>query len=182
MSGVANEAIERADDLPAKLGLDAVVAQLVVRFDGTETLETLLKQMASKLQAPLEGSFRRVYGSSRGSGPAVSCCLDNHMDPLILSFGRGQGHRPPVTRSGRPGVALWSWQSRRARGNSALGLCAGGCPASSNGHTITSFGQRVPDYHPEMLHELQSPDATVFEYWDHAVLSADGRFQVLFAR
>ena len=31
--------LERADDLPAKLGLDGVVAQLAARFDGTETLE-----------------------------------------------------------------------------------------------------------------------------------------------
>ena len=46
--------LERADDLPAKLGLDAVVAQLVVRFDGTETLETLLKQLASEQKAPLD--------------------------------------------------------------------------------------------------------------------------------
>jgi len=27
---------------------------------------------------------------------------------------------------------------------------------------------RVPDYHPDLLHELQSPDAAVFEYWNHA--------------
>jgi len=27
---------------------------------------------------------------------------------------------------------------------------------------------RVPDYQPQMLHELQSPDAAVFEYWNHA--------------
>jgi uncharacterized protein YcaQ len=27
---------------------------------------------------------------------------------------------------------------------------------------------RVADYHPKMLHELQSPDVAVFEYWDHA--------------
>jgi Methyltransferase small domain len=46
--------LERADDLPAKLGLDAVVAQLVVRFDGKETLETLLKQLASEQKAPLD--------------------------------------------------------------------------------------------------------------------------------
>src|SRR5581483_2096270 len=32
-------------------------------------------------------------------------------------------------------------------------------------HVIWS---RVPDYQPEMLHELQSPDAAVFEYWNHA--------------
>jgi Methyltransferase small domain len=46
--------LERADDLPAKLGLDAVVAQLVVRFDGTETLATLLKQLAAEQKAPLD--------------------------------------------------------------------------------------------------------------------------------
>jgi Methyltransferase small domain len=46
--------LERADDLPAKLGLDTVVAQLVVRFDGTETLETLLRQMAAEQKAPLD--------------------------------------------------------------------------------------------------------------------------------
>jgi len=27
---------------------------------------------------------------------------------------------------------------------------------------------RVPNYQPEMLHGLQSPDAAVFEYWNHA--------------
>ena len=27
---------------------------------------------------------------------------------------------------------------------------------------------RVPDYSPDMLHELQSPDVAVFEYWNHA--------------
>jgi uncharacterized protein YcaQ len=27
---------------------------------------------------------------------------------------------------------------------------------------------RVPDYHPDMLHELQDTDAAVFEYWNHA--------------
>ena len=27
---------------------------------------------------------------------------------------------------------------------------------------------RVPDYRPAMLHELQSTDAAVFEYWNHA--------------
>src|SRR5260370_2116965 len=27
---------------------------------------------------------------------------------------------------------------------------------------------RVPNYHPEMLHELQDPDAAVFGYWEHA--------------
>jgi uncharacterized protein len=27
---------------------------------------------------------------------------------------------------------------------------------------------RVPNYQSEMLHELQSPDAAVFEYWNHA--------------
>jgi hypothetical protein len=46
--------LERADDLPAKLGLDGVVAQLAARFDGTETLETLLKQLASEQKAPLD--------------------------------------------------------------------------------------------------------------------------------
>jgi Methyltransferase small domain len=46
--------LERADDLPAKMGLDAVVAQLAAHFDGTETLETLLKQLASEHNAPLD--------------------------------------------------------------------------------------------------------------------------------
>jgi uncharacterized protein YcaQ len=27
---------------------------------------------------------------------------------------------------------------------------------------------RVPNYHPDMLHELQDPNAAVFEYWNHA--------------
>jgi hypothetical protein len=46
--------LERADDLPAKLGLDAAVAQWVARFDGTETLETLLKQLALQQNVPLD--------------------------------------------------------------------------------------------------------------------------------
>jgi methylase of polypeptide subunit release factors len=46
--------LERADDLPAKLGLDALVAQLAARFDGTEMLETLLKQLASEQNVPLD--------------------------------------------------------------------------------------------------------------------------------
>ena len=40
---------------------------------------------------------------------------------------------------------------------------------------------RVPDYQPEMLHELQSPDAAVFEYWNHAASylpMADFRFSL----
>ena len=46
--------LERSDDLPAKIGLDGVVAQLAARFDGTETLETLLKELASEQKAPLD--------------------------------------------------------------------------------------------------------------------------------
>ena len=66
--------LERADDLPAKLGLDAVVAQLVVRFDGTKTLETLLKQLASEQGAPLDRVIPeglRVVKKARGSGLIV---------------------------------------------------------------------------------------------------------------
>jgi hypothetical protein len=47
--------------LPAKLGLDAAVAHWVARFDGTETMETLLKQLASRQK----GSAGP--GDSRGS-------------------------------------------------------------------------------------------------------------------
>jgi hypothetical protein len=36
------------------LRLDAAVAQWVARFDGTEMLETLLKQMATEQKAPLD--------------------------------------------------------------------------------------------------------------------------------
>ena len=46
--------LDRAGDLPAKLGLDAVVARLTARFDGSETVETLLKQLASDQKAPLD--------------------------------------------------------------------------------------------------------------------------------
>jgi SAM-dependent methyltransferase len=47
--------LERMDDLPAKMGLDAVVAQLAARFDGREALETLLRHLASERNIPLEG-------------------------------------------------------------------------------------------------------------------------------
>src|SRR5580704_619359 len=46
--------LERTDDLPAQMGLDALVAALAVRFDGTETLETHLKQLALEQKAPLD--------------------------------------------------------------------------------------------------------------------------------
>lgn len=40
---------------------------------------------------------------------------------------------------------------------------------------------RVPDYSPEMLHALQSPDGAVFEYWNHAASylpTSDFRFSL----
>jgi uncharacterized protein YcaQ len=40
---------------------------------------------------------------------------------------------------------------------------------------------RVPDYAPQMLHELQEPDRRVFEYWNHAASylpMADFRFSL----
>ena len=46
--------LERTDDLPAQMGLDTLVAALAARFDGTETLETHLKQLASEQSAPLD--------------------------------------------------------------------------------------------------------------------------------
>jgi len=46
--------LERTDDLPAKLGLDAVVAELTAHFDGTQTVEALLKKLALEQRAPLE--------------------------------------------------------------------------------------------------------------------------------
>jgi hypothetical protein len=52
--GVERCYLERADDLPAKLGLDAVVAELTAHFDGTQTLEALLKKLALEQRAPLE--------------------------------------------------------------------------------------------------------------------------------
>jgi hypothetical protein len=45
--------LERKDDLPVKMGLDAVVTELAARFDGTETVETLLKQLALERKAPI---------------------------------------------------------------------------------------------------------------------------------
>jgi hypothetical protein len=52
--GIERSYLERRDDLPAKLGLDAVVAELAVHFDGTQTVETLLKRLATEQMAPLE--------------------------------------------------------------------------------------------------------------------------------
>lgn len=52
--GVERCYLERTDDLPAKLGLDAVVAELTAHFDGTQTLEALLKKLALEQRAPLE--------------------------------------------------------------------------------------------------------------------------------
>jgi hypothetical protein len=46
--------LERSDDLPGKMGLDGIVAQLAARFDATETLETLFKKLASEQNAPVD--------------------------------------------------------------------------------------------------------------------------------
>jgi hypothetical protein len=46
--------LELTDDLPAQMGLDTLVAALAAGFDGTETLETHLKQLASEHKAPLD--------------------------------------------------------------------------------------------------------------------------------
>jgi hypothetical protein len=46
--------LERSDDLPAKIGLDAVIAQLAARFDGQETLERLLSRLALEQKVSLD--------------------------------------------------------------------------------------------------------------------------------
>ncbi len=46
--------LERTDDLPAKLGLDSVVASLGAQLDGTQTVEALLKKLALEQKAPVE--------------------------------------------------------------------------------------------------------------------------------
>jgi SAM-dependent methyltransferase len=46
--------LERTGDLPAKMVLDALVANLTAHFDGSETLEALLKQVASDYHVPLD--------------------------------------------------------------------------------------------------------------------------------
>ena len=46
--------LERADDLPAKLGLDSVVAGLAAQMDGTQTVEAMLKELAMEQKAPVE--------------------------------------------------------------------------------------------------------------------------------
>jgi Methyltransferase small domain len=46
--------LERTDDLPAKIGLDAVVAQFAARLDGTEVLERLLMQLALEQKVSLD--------------------------------------------------------------------------------------------------------------------------------
>ena len=68
--------LERTDDLPQYMGLDMLVAALAARFDGTETLETHLKQLASEQKAPLD---RAISEGLRGSGGLlipVFYCLD----------------------------------------------------------------------------------------------------------
>jgi hypothetical protein len=52
--GLERSYLERTDDLPAKLELDAVVAELTAHFDGTQTVEALLKNLALEQGAPLE--------------------------------------------------------------------------------------------------------------------------------
>ncbi|HEY0256585.1 MAG TPA: crosslink repair DNA glycosylase YcaQ family protein [Candidatus Methylacidiphilales bacterium] len=44
---------------------------------------------------------------------------------------------------------------------------------------------RIPDYEPSWLHELQSPDVSVFEYWNHATSylpTRDYRYSLLLMR
>jgi 2-polyprenyl-3-methyl-5-hydroxy-6-metoxy-1,4-benzoquinol methylase len=46
--------LERRDDLPAKVGLDSILVQWTARFDGTQTLESLLRRLAFEHNVPLE--------------------------------------------------------------------------------------------------------------------------------
>jgi len=46
--------LERTGDLPAKLVLDAMLVKLAAHFDGSETLGTLLQQVASEHNVPMD--------------------------------------------------------------------------------------------------------------------------------
>jgi len=46
--------LERTGDLPSKMVLDAMLAKLAAHFDGTETLGTLLQQVASEHNVPTD--------------------------------------------------------------------------------------------------------------------------------
>jgi SAM-dependent methyltransferase len=74
--GVERSYLERTDDLPAKLGLDAVVAQFVAHFDGTQTVEALLMKMASEQKAPRERVFPEGLRVIRRLGKAGLILLE----------------------------------------------------------------------------------------------------------
>jgi hypothetical protein len=46
--------LERTGDLPAKLVLDALLNKLAAHFDGSDTLEGLLKQVATEHNVPMD--------------------------------------------------------------------------------------------------------------------------------
>ena len=46
--------LERTGDLPAKLVLDALLSKLAAHFDGSDTLEGLLKQVATERNVPMD--------------------------------------------------------------------------------------------------------------------------------
>jgi methylase of polypeptide subunit release factors len=52
--GVERSYLERTGDLPAKMVLDTMLANLAAHFDGTETLGTLLKQVASQYKVAMD--------------------------------------------------------------------------------------------------------------------------------
>jgi hypothetical protein len=68
--------LERTDDLPGKMALDAVIAQLAARFDGTQTLEVLLRRFASEYDVPAEQAIPEGLRVIRRLGEAGLVLLD----------------------------------------------------------------------------------------------------------
>jgi tRNA1(Val) A37 N6-methylase TrmN6 len=52
--GIERSYLERTGDLPAKMVLDAMLVKLAAQFDGSETLGTLLKRVASEHNVPMD--------------------------------------------------------------------------------------------------------------------------------
>ncbi len=74
--GVERSYLERTGDLPAKLGLDTFVAELVAHFDGTQTVEALLKKLALEQKAPQERVIPEGLRVIRRLGAAGLLLLD----------------------------------------------------------------------------------------------------------
>ena len=106
--------------------------------------------------------------NTRPDHPALASSLNapNHAFPLALPDARRFGcARSGSTRPRRSATG----RRRRAQRSSISATCRSTRSTSSSARTTTSSTRASPAYRREDLHQAQTIDKSVFEYWTHAL-------------